>query len=52
MLIVRWESVAAHQGFRDSDSFAIWKGRLGDHRDGAFVEHFETLLDHAWQPHS
>ena len=48
MLIVRWESLAAHQGFRDSPAFETWKARLGPHREGAFVEHSETVLTNAW----
>ena len=26
LLIVRWESLDAHQGFRDSEAFQTWKG--------------------------
>ena len=48
----RWESLAAHQAFRAGAAFGEWTGRLGSHRDGAFVEHFETVLTHAWEPFS
>lgn len=46
VLLVTWDSVDHHQGFRESEAFARWKGRLGNHRDGAFVEHTETVLSH------
>ncbi len=52
ILMVRWESIAAHQAFRAGAAFGEWTGRLGSHRDGAFVEHFETVLTHAWEPFS
>lgn len=48
VLIVRWESVEKHQGFRASDGFDAWVGRLGPHREGAFVEHTETVLSNGW----
>ena len=49
VLIVRWESIEAHtQGFRGSAAFATWRDRLGAHRNGAVVEHFETVLAHEW----
>jgi heme-degrading monooxygenase HmoA len=48
-LLVRWESLEAHtQGFRGSSAFETWKARLGTHRDGAVVEHFETVLVKDW----
>ena len=48
LLIVRWESVEHHQGFRASDLFQLWVTRLGQHREGAFVEHTETVLSNGW----
>jgi heme-degrading monooxygenase HmoA len=49
ILIVRWESVEAHtQGFRGSAAFEVWRNRLGAHRNGALVEHFESVLTHGW----
>lgn len=48
LLIVRWESVAHHEGFRASEAFQQWVARLGPHREGAFVEHTETLLTNKW----
>jgi heme-degrading monooxygenase HmoA len=48
-LLVRWTSLEAHtQGFRGSPAFETWKARLGAHRDGARVEHFETVLAKDW----
>jgi heme-degrading monooxygenase HmoA len=48
-LLVRWKSLEAHtQGFRGSSAFETWKARLGTHRDGAIVEHFETVLVKDW----
>ncbi len=49
MLIVRWESIDAHQAFRASAAFGVWTTRLGSHRDGAHVEHFTTQLTHDWE---
>jgi heme-degrading monooxygenase HmoA len=49
LLIVRWTSVEAHtKGFRASPAFERWRTRLGDHRNGAVVEHFETLVVNDW----
>ena len=50
LLIVRWASIAHHQGFRASDAFQTWIGRLGSNRDGAVVEHTETVLSNGWDP--
>lgn len=48
-LLVRWETLEAHtQGFRGSAAFETWKARLGTHRDGARVEHFQTVLVKDW----
>lgn len=42
---VRWTTLEAHtQGFRESLAFEVWKARLGHFRDGARVEHFETVF--------
>jgi heme-degrading monooxygenase HmoA len=49
VLLVRWTSLEAHtQGFRGSPAFETWKARLGSHRDGARVEHFQTVLVRDW----
>ena len=48
VLIVRWESIPHHQAFRASEAFSVWVGRLGPHRDGAFVEHTENVLSNGW----
>jgi heme-degrading monooxygenase HmoA len=42
---VRWTTLEAHtQGFRGSPAFETWKSKLGHFRDGARVEHFETVF--------
>jgi heme-degrading monooxygenase HmoA len=44
VLLAEWESVQAHQAFRDSDRFAIWRGGIGEHFDQPpHVEHFTDL---------
>ncbi len=48
ILLVRWASIAQHQEFRASDAFQAWVARLGSHREGAFVEHTETVLSNEW----
>jgi heme-degrading monooxygenase HmoA len=49
VLLVRWERLEDHtRGFRGSAAFETWRSRLGAHRDGAVVEHFETVLMHDW----
>ncbi len=49
LLIVRWEDLESHTvGFRGSAAFTLWAERLGEHRSGAVVEHFETIIDHRW----
>jgi heme-degrading monooxygenase HmoA len=48
-LLVRWTTLEAHTlGFRGSLAFETWKARLGSHRNGAIVEHFETVLVKDW----
>jgi hypothetical protein len=32
------------RGFRGSAAFETWKSKLGHFRDGARVEHFETVF--------
>lgn len=50
VLLVRWATLEAHtQGFRGSALFEIWRTRLAAHRNGALVEHFETVLEHEWK---
>ena len=48
VLLVRWDSVDAHMGFRDSDRFTTWRERIASHREGIVVEHFETVLSNDW----
>jgi heme-degrading monooxygenase HmoA len=31
VLLVEWDSVEAHQGFRDSDRFPRWRALIGPH---------------------
>ena len=51
ILLVRWETLEAHTvAFRQSDRFEEWRERLGTMREGAFVEHFETVLSNEWLP--
>jgi heme-degrading monooxygenase HmoA len=41
VLLVEWESLEAHQAFRDSDRFAIWRRGIGPHfAEPPRVEHF------------
>ena len=50
VLLVRWATLQAHtQGFRGSPAFETWRTRLAAHRNGAVVEHFETVLEHEWK---
>jgi heme-degrading monooxygenase HmoA len=44
VLLVEWESVAAHDGFRTSDRFAQWRALIGPHFAAPpVVEHFTDL---------
>ncbi|HEX8095596.1 antibiotic biosynthesis monooxygenase family protein [Jatrophihabitans sp.] len=44
VLLVEWESVQAHQAFRDSDRFAIWRGGIGQYfAQPPHVEHVTDL---------
>jgi heme-degrading monooxygenase HmoA len=44
VLLVEWTSMEAHQAFRDSDKFAIWRGGVGPHFDGPpRIEHFADI---------
>ena len=44
VLLVEWESIEAHQAFRDSERFAIWRGGIGGFFAGPpHVEHFAEL---------
>ena len=41
VLLVEWDSVEAHQVFRDSDRFGQWRALIGPHLAGPpHVEHF------------
>lgn len=44
VLLVEWDSLAAHQAFRDSDRFAVWRSGIGPHfAQPPHVEHFADL---------
>jgi heme-degrading monooxygenase HmoA len=44
VLLVEWESLQAHQDFRDSERFAVWRGGIGPHfASPPHVEHFADL---------
>ena len=44
VLLVEWDSVAAHQEFRDSDRFGQWRALIGPHFSGPpHVEHFSDV---------
>jgi heme-degrading monooxygenase HmoA len=44
VLLVEWESLAAHQAFRDSERFAVWRSGIGPHfADAPRVEHFTDV---------
>ncbi|UQX90154.1 antibiotic biosynthesis monooxygenase [Jatrophihabitans telluris] len=44
VLLVEWSSLDAHQAFRDSDRFAIWRGGIGPHfAEPPHVEHFSDV---------
>jgi len=43
VLLVRWESVDAHHGFRASPAFDVWKSRMAVHRRQIVVEHFDPM---------
>jgi heme-degrading monooxygenase HmoA len=44
VLLVEWESVAAHQGFRESERFGEWRGLVGPYFAAPpVVEHFEDV---------
>jgi len=44
VLLVEWDSVAAHQVFRDSERFGQWRALIGPHFAGPpHVEHFSDI---------
>jgi heme-degrading monooxygenase HmoA len=44
VLLVEWESLEAHQAFRDSDRFTTWRAGIGPHlAQPPHVEHFLDL---------
>lgn len=44
VLLVEWDSVEAHDGFRSSDRFASWRELIGPHFAAPpQVEHFRDL---------
>lgn len=44
VLLAEWESLQAHQAFRDSDRFATWRGGIGEYfAQPPHVEHYTDL---------
>jgi heme-degrading monooxygenase HmoA len=44
VLLVEWDSVAAHEAFRESPAFAQWRGHIGPFFAGPpHVEHFADV---------
>jgi heme-degrading monooxygenase HmoA len=44
VLLVEWESLEAHQAFRDSDRFPVWRSGIGPHlAQPPHVEHFTDV---------
>ena len=44
VLLVEWDSVAAHEGFRSGEGFGRWRALIGPHFAGPpVVEHFEDV---------
>jgi heme-degrading monooxygenase HmoA len=44
VLLVEWESLEAHQAFRDSDRFPVWRAGIGPYlAQPPHVEHFTDL---------
>jgi heme-degrading monooxygenase HmoA len=44
VLLVEWESVAAHEHFRSSEAFPRWRALIGPHFEAApQVEHFADV---------
>jgi heme-degrading monooxygenase HmoA len=44
VLLVEWDSVEAHEGFRSSDRFPRWRAAIGPHFASApHVEHFTDV---------
>jgi heme-degrading monooxygenase HmoA len=44
VLLVEWDSIEAHNAFRSSDRFGVWRGGIGPHfAKPPEVEHFQDL---------
>jgi heme-degrading monooxygenase HmoA len=44
VLLVEWESLQAHQDFRNSERYEVWRGGIGPHfASPPRVEHFTDL---------
>jgi heme-degrading monooxygenase HmoA len=44
VLLAEWDSLEAHQAFRDSGRFAIWRGGIGEYfAQPPHVEHFTDV---------
>ena len=47
-LLAEWESLRAHQTFRDSDRFAVWRSGIGPHlAQPPHVEHYTDVTETA-----
>jgi heme-degrading monooxygenase HmoA len=48
VLLVEWESLEAHQAFRNSDRFAVWRSGVGPYfAQPPHVEHFTDVPETA-----
>jgi heme-degrading monooxygenase HmoA len=48
VLLVEWDSLEAHEGFRQSERFVSWRAGIGPHfAQPPHVEHFADLSDQA-----
>ncbi len=44
VLLVEWDSIEAHEGFRASDRYGTWRAGIGPHfAEQPRVEHFEDV---------
>ncbi len=47
VLLIEWDSVEAHMGFRESENFPRWRALVGPHFDGSpNVEHLADVVSH------
>ncbi|TWD80750.1 heme-degrading monooxygenase HmoA [Kribbella amoyensis] len=44
VLLVEWDSVEAHERFRASEAFGVWRGHIGPHfANPPLVEHYADV---------